>query len=149
MKYIIIKQNKVKYQIWKIVSQKKHPRKYLPKTWAYTNHSIFLKDLSGLQKLHLPLEDYMDGYFWLSLGKHIFADFCQVPFFRRPRRKVIGKNPAETQSMKIQLNSREINVGKNAGKIIQNVDNPRLTSQSTKLAWYPILKTQMLQKGAS
>ena len=51
--------------------------------------------------------------------------------------------------MKIQLNSREINVGKNAGKIIQNVDNPRLTPQSTKLALYPILKTQMLQKGAS
>ena len=57
-----------------------------------------------------------------------------MPFFRRPRRKVIGKNPAETQSMKIQLKSGEINVGKNAGKIIQNVDNPRLTPQSTKLA---------------
>ena len=23
----------------------------------------FLKELSGLQKLHLPLKDYMDGYF--------------------------------------------------------------------------------------
>ena len=23
----------------------------------------FLKELSGLQKLHLPLEDYMDGHF--------------------------------------------------------------------------------------
>ena len=35
----------------------------------------FLKELSGLQKLHLPLKDYMDRYFWLSLGNIFFAGF--------------------------------------------------------------------------
>ena len=36
---------KVKYQIRKIVSEKKHPN-----TWVYKNHSIFLKELFGLVK---------------------------------------------------------------------------------------------------
>ena len=74
----ILKERKVKDQIRKIVSQKKHPR-----TWIYTNHSIFLKEVSGLLKLYFPLKDLiMEGYFWLSLG-NIFCGFLVVSFFLR------------------------------------------------------------------
>ena len=42
--------------------------------------------------------------------------------------------------MKTQVNSEEIPVGKNAGKIMQNVGSRRLTPKSEKLTCYPILK---------
>ena len=50
----------MKDEIQKNVSQKKHPRKNFPKTRVYTNHLIFLKELSRLQKLHFPLKDSID-----------------------------------------------------------------------------------------
>ena len=53
--------------------------------------SIFLKDLSGLEKLHLPLKDYIGRYFWLSLGEQIFAGFFPVSFFLRSKKKYTAK----------------------------------------------------------
>ena len=141
-KDIILKEKKVKNQIRKLVSQKKHPRKSLLKTWVYTNHLIFPKELSRLQKSHFPLKGYMDGYFWLCLEKHLLQAFFPVSIFLRLRRKYSGKKPAETQSVKIQVKSGEIPVGKNLGKIMQNVDSHRLTPKSAKLTCYPILKIQ-------
>ena len=58
-----MKERKVKDQIRKIASQKKHPMKNLPQMLVYTNHVIFLKELSRLQKLHFLLKEYMDRYF--------------------------------------------------------------------------------------
>ena len=58
-----MKEREVKDQIRKIASQKKHPRKNLPKILVYTNHVIFLKELSRLQVLYFLLKEYMDGYF--------------------------------------------------------------------------------------
>ena len=71
----------------------------------------FLKELSGLQKLHLPLKDYMDGYFWLSLGNIFLRAFFSGQGENTPRKK-----PAETQSMKIQVKLGEMLVRKNVGK---------------------------------
>ena len=58
-----MKEREVKDQIRKIASEKKHPRKNLPQMLVYTNHVIFLKELSRLQKLHFLLKEYMDRYF--------------------------------------------------------------------------------------
>ena len=44
------------------------PKEKSAKDMSLNESFNFLKELSGLQKLHLPLKDYMDGYFWLSLG---------------------------------------------------------------------------------
>ena len=52
----------------------------------------------------------------------------------------MGKTPAETQSVKIQVNSEEITVCKDVGKIMQNVGSRRLTSKSAKLTCYLKLK---------
>ena len=60
------------------------PKEKSAKDMSLCESFDFLKELSGLQKLHLPLKDYMDGYFWLSLGE---------------------------QSMKIQVKSGEILIG--------------------------------------
>ena len=58
-----MKEREVKDQIRKISSQKKNPRKNLPKILIYTNHVIFMKELSRLQILYFLLKEYMDGYF--------------------------------------------------------------------------------------
>ena len=58
-----MKEREVKDQIRKIASQKKNPWKNLPKILIYTNHGIFLKELSRLQILYFLLKEYMDGYF--------------------------------------------------------------------------------------
>ena len=97
----IIKEREVTGQIWKIASQKKHPRNNLPKIWVYTNHVTFLKELSRLQKLYFLLKEYMDGYFWLSLEKHFLQAFFPV-FFpllkekihreKNPRRNSVNEN---------------------------------------------------------
>ena len=86
----------------------------------------------------------MDGYFWLCLGEHFFAGFFPgvCLFFSRQGENTPGKNPAETQSIKIQVKSGEVLARKNVGKIMQNEDSPRVTPKSAKLTWYPILKTQ-------
>ena len=52
------------------------------------------------------------------------------------------KKLAETQSMKIEVKSGQILVPKNVGKIMQSVDNCRLTRKSAKSTCYPILKIQ-------
>ena len=71
----------------------------------------------------------MDGYFWLSFEEH----FLQA-FFSSANKKInYEKNPAETQSMEIQVKSGEIPVCKNVGKIMQNVGSRKLTPKSTKL----------------
>ena len=51
-----------------------------------------------------------------------------------------GKTPQKTQSMKIQVESGEILVRKNVGKIMQNVVSHTLTPKSAKFTCYPILK---------
>ena len=50
------------------------------------------------------------------------------------------KTPQKTQSMKIQVESGEIPVRKNVGKIMQNVVSHTLTPKSAKFTCYPILK---------
>ena len=58
----------------------------------------FLKELSGLQKLHLPLKGYMDGYFWLSLGEHFFAGFFSGVFFSQAKEKINQQKPLQKLS---------------------------------------------------
>ena len=67
---------------------------------------------------------------WKSIRVDIFDRvwrniFCRLffrcLFFLRQRESTSGKNPAESQSMKIQVKSEEIPVRKNVGKIMQNV----------------------------
>ena len=82
-----------------------------------------------MQKLHFPLEDFLQAFF-------------QVSFFLRLSRMYTGKKPAETQSMKTQVNSGKLPARKNVGKIMQNVGSRRLTPKSAKLTCYPILKIQ-------
>ena len=106
------------------------------------NLSIFLTDLSGLEKLQLPLRDYMEGYFWQSLGETFLRPVFTVWFFFSPMQNAQRKNPAETQSMKIQVTSGEILVHKNVGKIMQNVDSPSLALKPSKLAWHTIVKSK-------
>ena len=61
----------------------------------------FLKELSGLQKLHLPLKDYMD-------------------FFLRSRRKCTGKKPrrnlVKENSSKVRRNASPEERWKNYAK---------------------------------
>ena len=45
------------------------------------------------------------------------------------------KYSVETQSMKIQVNSGEMQICKNVGKIMQNVGSRRLTPISAKLTY--------------
>ena len=132
-KDIIIKERKVKGQIRKIASQKKYPRENLPKVWVYTNHVIFLKKFSRLQKFYFLVKEYMDGYIWLSLKEHFLQAFLPI-FFSSGKEKIQReKNSAETQSMKIQEKSGEIPACKNVGKIMQNVGSRRLKPKSAKL----------------
>ena len=58
-----------------------------------------------------------------------------------------GKKPAETQSMKTQVNSGKLPACKNVGKIMQNVGSRRLTPKSAKMVCYPILKIQSNKQG--
>ena len=108
-KNVIIKEKKVKDQIRKIASKKKHPKKSLPKILVYTNHLIFWKELSRLQKLHFLLKDYMEWYFWLHLEKYFLQAFIPVSFFLRPSRKYTEKktrkNSASENSSKVRRNT--------------------------------------------
>ena len=117
MKDIIIKEKKVKDQIRKIASQKKHPRNI-----RIINHLISLKELSRLQKLYFP--------FFARL-------FSQFLFFLGQGESTPGKNP-----QKLNENSGEIPVHTDVGKIMQNVGSRRLTPKWAKLICYPILKIQ-------
>ena len=115
-KDIIAKESKVKDQIRKIASQKKHPRKNL-RIWVYTNHMIFLKELSRLQKLHFPVKGYTEGYFWLSLEEHLLQASFPVFFSRR---KYTAKNPhrnsVNENSSKVRRNTSPQERWKNYAK---------------------------------
>ena len=68
---------------------------------------IFLKELSRLQKFYFLLKECIDGYFWLSLEEHFLQAFFPV-FFSSAKEKIHReKNPAEIQSMEIQVKSGE------------------------------------------
>ena len=86
-------------------SQGSNPKNYLPeeglKEKLYKDKSlyqslIFLKELLRLQKLHFPLKDCMDGYFWLSLDKVFCRLFSRCLFFLGQGENTPGENPAET-----------------------------------------------------
>ena len=141
-KNIIIKEKKIKYQIWKIFSQKKHPRKNLPKTWVYTNHSIFWRSYWGCKNWIFPWKTIRTDIFDWVWGTFFCGLFSRYLFFSGQGENTPGKKPTETQSVKIQVKLGERLVRKNVGKIMQNVDSPRVTPKSAKLTWYPILKTQ-------
>ena len=103
----------------------------------------FSKGFIGVAKIASSLERLYGRIFLTEFGRtYFFGLFSRCRFFLSQRENLPRKNPAETQSMKIQVKSGEILVCKNFGKIMQNVDSPRLTPKSAKLAWYPILKTQ-------
>ena len=68
--------------------------------------------------------------------------FSQSFLLYRRRKYTAKKNPAETQSMKIHVNSGEIPVCKNIGKIMQNVDSRSLTPKSAKLKVKMLANTQ-------
>ena len=69
-----------------------------------------------------------------EFGGTFFAGFFPgLFFFSGQAENTPGKNPAETQSIKIQVKSGEILVRKNVGKIVQNVDSPRVAPKSAKL----------------
>ena len=100
-KDIIIKEKKVKDQIRKNYLPEEAPEEY-------TNHLIFLKELSRLRKFNFPLKVYMNGYF-LSLEEHFLKAFLTVSFFLRPRRKYTGKktrrNSVNENSSKFRRNA--------------------------------------------
>ena len=64
----------------------------------------FLTELSELQKLHLPLKVYMDGYFWLSLEEYFFVVFFSGVFFSQAKEKIHReKNPQKLSQWKFKL----------------------------------------------
>ena len=104
-KDIIIRERKVKDQIRKIASQKKHPKENLPKIWVYMNHAIFLNELSRLQKFS---ENTLERVYGRSLQEHFLQAFFQV-FFLRPRRKytakILRRNSVNENSSKFRRNA--------------------------------------------
>ena len=84
---------------------------------------------------------YLD-WVWGNIFCRLFS-WCL--FFLDQGESYTGKKLAETQSVKIQLKSREIPVDKNVGKMKQNLDTRRLTPKSAKLTCYSILKIQWRQ----
>ena len=84
-----LKEKKVKDQIRKTVSQKKHT-----KAWVYTNHSIFLKEVLGLLKLHFTLTE---------LGGTFFAGFFPGVFFSYSKKKTtLEKNSQNLSQWKFK-----------------------------------------------
>ena len=75
------------------------PKEQSAKDMSLYKSLDFLKELSTLQKLHLVLKDFMDGYFWLSLGKHFFAGFFPGVFFSQVKEKIhLEKTPQNENS---------------------------------------------------
>ena len=103
----------------------------------------FSEGVIWVPKVGSSLERLYARIFLTEFGGTFFCGlFSRCLFFSSQGENTPGKNPAETQSLKIQVKSGEILVRKNVGKIMQNVDSPRVTPKSAKLLWYPILKTQ-------
>ena len=98
----------------------------------FTQIIRFSEGVIGVAKIASSL-NRLHGEIFLSLGEHFFAGFIPGVLFSGQRENTPGKNPAETQSMKIQVKSGEILVRKYVGKIMQNVDIPRVTPHSAKL----------------
>ena len=71
---------------------------------------------------------YLD-WVWGNIFCRLFS-WCL--FFLDQGESYTGKKLAETQSVKIQLKSREIPVDKNVGKMKQNLDTRTLTPKSAK-----------------
>ena len=103
-----------------MASQTKHTRENFPKILVYTNNLIFLKELSRWQKLHFPLKSiWTDIFDWV--WRNIFCWlFFRCLFFLGQGENTSVKNPAETQSMKIQVKSCKIPVRKNVVKTMQS-----------------------------
>ena len=99
----ILKEKKVKDQIWKIVSQKKHPWKNLPKTWVYMNHSIILKKES-VAKITFSLEKLYYGRISLTKfgGTFLCRLFSRCLFFLYQGENTSRKTPSVTQSTNTQ-----------------------------------------------
>ena len=80
----------------------------------------FLKELSGFQKLHLPLKDYMDGYYWLSLVEHFFAGSLPGVFFSQAKEKIhqekLRRNSVNENSSKVRRNTTPKECWKNYAK---------------------------------
>ena len=96
-----------------------------------------------MAKIALSLERLYGRTFLTEFRGKFFAGFFPGVFYFLGQREIApGKNTAKTQSMKSQVNSGEIPVRKDVGKIMQNVGSRRLTSKSAKLICYPILKIQ-------
>ena len=86
------------------------------------------KELSRLKKIAFSLERVYGRIFLTEFGGIFFAGFFSSAMEKIYREK----NPAENQSMKLQVNSGEIRVCKSDGKTMQNVGNRRLTPKSAK-----------------
>ena len=77
--------------------------------------------------------DIFDG-----VWRNIFCRLLSVSFFlRRKGENAPVKNPAETQSMKIQVKSGEMQFARKLEKLCN-----RRTPKSANLICYPILKIQ-------
>ena len=92
-----------------MASQKKHPRKNIPKTWAYTNQLLFLKELSRLQKLHFPQKTiWTDIFDWV--WRKIFCRLLSWCLFSLGQgENTSGKNAAETQSQTYSVADLHLN----------------------------------------
>ena len=117
-------------------SQRSNPKNCFPeeapKYMSLYESFDFLKEVSGLLKLDFTLTEF---------GGTFFAGFSWCLFFLDQGENYTGIKLAKTQSVKIQLKSRETPVDKNVGKMKQNLDTRGLlTPKSAKLTCYSILK---------
>ena len=142
-KDIIIIEKKVEYQIWKSFSQKKQPRKNLPKTWVYLNHLIFWRSYRSCKNCISPWKSmWMDIFDWVWRNIFLLFFFSGVIFSQAKEKIHRKKNPQKLSQWKFKLSQERNTRPEERWKIMQNVDSPRVTPKSAKLTWYPILKTQ-------
>ena len=84
-----------------------------------------------VEKIPSFLERLSGKIFLTELGgTHFCGLFPDVVFFLGQGKNTRRRDPAETQSMKIQVTSGEMLVRKNVGKIMQNVPDLHLNWQS-------------------
>ena len=131
-KDIIIKEKKIKDQIRKIASQKKHPKKISLRYEFIRIIWLFWRAYRGCKNCIFPWKSIWRDVF--GVWRNIFCRlFSRCLFFLGQGENTPGKNPAETQSMKTQIKLGDIPVRKNVGKFMQNVGSRRLTPKSTKM----------------
>ena len=103
--------------------------------------SNYSEGVIGVAKIGFSLERLYGRIFLIEFGRTFFCGlFSRCLFFLGQGENTPGKNPAEAQSMKIQVKSGEIQVRKNVDN--QNVDSRRRTAKSAKLTCYLVLKIQ-------